>query len=374
MLDSGMRTRATRENARGMEGPMLPRARNLLIAGIAVCCASALSAEPALFEASFLMHAFGNADSSSDYWEYMRLPAGCHRRYGSGSSSSSSSNGPGLETHGSCHIWNMYGKPATGSGLLSLIAIGGGPSGVALPQSAFGITTYEDWPSAELTTYATLRNASASFFAGSGPAASGTVTMMGMGPRKGSWIIRPGGHAFGGPMAVLGWHGAYNSYTVPGKAGAYRGTVSWNMIAALGRERLPLTAMGAGPDPMNPHTITGMYVNTLAGVTNTVTAYGTGTPWTTGEVIVYAKGGNATTVMRRRGFDTTSITSLGARVRNIQLVTPALTHWRESNGATDHTGHIGIFNLRIVPEPGAALLLAVGAIALTSLRRARCPD
>jgi hypothetical protein len=351
---------------------MSGRVRGLLFAGIAICCASPVSAEPALFEASFLLHAWGTGSSSSGFWQYVLLPPDCHDWYGSGSSSSSSSsNGPGLETHGSCHLSSQPGKPATGSGLLSLLAVSGGPSGVALPQSAFGITTYDEWPSAHVTAYATLRNAAASFFAGSGPAASGTVTKTGMAPREGSWIIRPAGHAFGGPMAVLGHLGAYESFMVSGKPGTYRGTMSWNMIAALGRERLPVTPMGPAPDPMNPHTNTGMFVNTVAGVTNTYTAYGTGTPWTTGDVTVYAEEGSWMTVMRRSGFDTTSVTSLGNRVRNIQLVTPALTHWRESNGTTDPTGHIGILNLRIVPEPGAALLLALGAIALAGLRSAR---
>jgi hypothetical protein len=347
---------------------MSRRVQGLLFAGIAICSASVVSAEPALFGASFSLHAWGNGSSSSAFWQYVLLPPDCHDWYDSGSSSSSSSNGPGLETHGSCHLSTQPGKPATGSGLLSLLAVSGGPSGVALPQSAFGITTYDEWRST--TAYATLRNAAASFFAGSGPAASGTVTKTGMAPREGSWIVRPGGHAFGGPMAVLGQLGTYASF-MGWQPGTYRGTMSWNMIAALGRERLPVTPMGPAPDPMNPHTNTGMFVNTVAGVTITYTAYGTGTPWTTGAVTVYAEEGSWMTVMRRSGFDTTSVTSLGNRVRNIQLVTPALTHWREPDGTTNHTGHIGVIDLRIVPEPGAALLLALGAIALAGLRSAR---
>jgi hypothetical protein len=256
----------------------------------------------------------------------------------------------------------MYPKPATGSGVLSLVPTGTGPPGIVLPQSAFGITTYEEWPYST-TTYATFHNAAASFFAGAGPAASGTLTKTGTGVRGGSWIIQPGEHAFGGPMGILGQIGAYSVFSLPPQTGYYRGYASWNMIKALGRERL------GGPDPLNPYTKTAMFVNVTAGVTATTTTYGTGTPWTTGRVTVYAPDAYFTTVMRRSGYDTTSVTSLGDNVRNIQLVTPALTHWRASGRPTYNTGHIGILKLQIVPEPGPVLMFAVGAGVLTLLHR-----
>jgi hypothetical protein len=72
----------------------------------------------------------------------------------------------------------------------------------------------------------------------------------------------------------------------------------------------------------------------------------------------------ASFIMHAFGNDTT--TTGGAR--NLQLVTPALTHWI-GPGFQDHTGHIGILRLQIVPEPGALLLLAAGAGALALLRR-----
>jgi len=53
-------------------------------------------------------------------------------------------------------------------------------------------------------------------------------------------------------------------------------------------------------------------------------------------------------------------------VRNIQLVTPALTHWI---GGDYHTGHIAILKMEFVPEPHAVLLLAAGVGALVVLRR-----
>jgi len=326
-----------------------------------------------MFEASFIMHAFGEGESISGVYyplSFMSIPAACALPLETSSTSSSSGYGPVLETHGFCHAFTMSGKPATGSGALSVVPTGTGPSGVALPQSAFGITTTQVWPSSYLTTYATFRNAAGSFFAGGGPAAAGTVRKKGQGNFAGSWTIQPGEHAFGGPMGLLGRLGAYQLYTVTGKAGTYAGSMSWNMIKGLGRERLGSSPMGPGPDPMNPYTNTGMFVNTLAGATHTYTLYGTGTPWTTGAVTVYALAGSFTTVMRRSGFDTTSTTSMGDTVRNIQLVTPALTHWRGSGGANDHTGHIGVLRLQIVPEPGGVLLLAVGVGVLIALRSA----
>jgi hypothetical protein len=170
-------------------------------------------------------------------------------------------------------------------------------------------------------------------------------------------------------MGILGRLGAYEAFTVPTQTGYYQGYASWNMIKALGRERLPTTVMGAGPDPLNPYTNTGTFMNTLAGVTATTTLYGTGTPWTTGHVTLYAPDGYFTTVMRRSGFDTTSVTSLGDTVRNIQLVTPALTHWRASGRPTYNTGHIGILKLQVVPEPSSVFMLAVGAGVLVALHR-----
>ena len=344
----------------------MPRqTRHLLCGGIALVFASAAHADPAMFQASFILHAWGEGKSISGVYNpftYMPIPADCHA-FLHAHDASVSDSGPVLETHGSCHLSTMYAKSATGSGVLSQVPTGTGPAGIVLPQSAFGITTYEEWPTVYLTTYATFHNAAASFFAGSGPAAGGTVTKTGMGPPDGTWIIQPGEHAFGGPMGILGQLGAYEAFTVSTQTGYYQGYASWNMIKALGRERL------GGPDPLNPYTNTVTFMNTLAGVTATTTLYGTGTPWTTGHVTLYAPDGYFTTVMRRSGYDTTSVTSLGDTVRNIQLVTPALTHWRDSGGATYNTGHVGVFRLHIVPEPGSVLMLAVGAGVLVGLRR-----
>ena len=60
----------------------------------------------------------------------------------------------------------------------------------------------------------------------------------------------------------------------------------------------------------------------------------------------------------------------GPPVRNIQIVTPALTHW-QGVFVNSHTGHIGILKLRVVPEPGAVLLLAAGGGVLALLYQVR---
>jgi hypothetical protein len=50
-------------------------------------------------------------------------------------------------------------------------------------------------------------------------------------------------------------------------------------------------------------------------------------------------------------------------------VTPGLTHWLGGTVDDDHTGHIGILSLQVLPEPTALLLLAAGVGALVGLHR-----
>ena len=91
----------------------------------------------------------------------------------------------------------------------------------------------------------------------------------------------------------------------------------------------------------------------------------TGFAWTTGEILVTARVGGFTTTMQRTGYDDRTAMGLG----NIQLVTPVLTHWVGASPG-DHTAQIGVLKLHFVPEPGAGLLLAAGAVALQLLHRA----
>jgi hypothetical protein len=217
-------------------------------------------------------------------------------------------------------------------------------------------------------TYATFTNLAGSFFAGGGPAAAnGVKTHTGMGHQTGRWVIRAGANGFGGALGFLGRYGLVGNFVVSGKVGTYEGTSSRVMIPDLGR---PQYNTPIGYTPMgktrwaNPYIKTNFWVNNVNSNTVAIQARGTGTLWTTGSVTVYATQGSFTTILHRAGHDT--ITPSG--VRNLQLVTPALTHWI-SPGSQDHTGHIGVLKLQIIPEPGAVLLLAAGATALALLRR-----
>lgn len=267
------------------------------------------------------------------------------------------------------------GVPATGSG--SLVSGGvtvGGPIG--LPQSAFvapGITgflpTY--YPYLQSWTYATFAARAGSFFTGGGPAAGGTNVKSGMGQTSGDWVVRPGTNAFGGVMGTLGRYGAVVQYKVTAKADTYEGTGSWVMVPPLGRERyatpIATTGMGKTTAWQNPDQNTNVYTNNLNGNTSGLAIRGTATGWTTGTVAVYAQAGVFQTILQRTGFDTATGTGTD-RVRNIQLVTPLLSHWI-GPGFQTHTGQIGILKLTITPEPEAMLLLAAGAGLLALLYR-----
>jgi len=120
--------------------------------------------------------------------------------------------------------------------------------------------------------------------------------------------------------------------------------------------------MGKTTAWQNPFIKSNTYTNNLNGNTSALIARGTGTLWTTGMVTLYAKAGVQDTIHRRTGFDT--VTAGG--VRNIQLVTPTLTHW-VGPGFQGHTGQMGILNLTITPEPEALLMLAAGGGVLALL-------
>jgi hypothetical protein len=202
-------------------------------------------------------------------------------------------------------------------------------------------------------TYATFVNAAGSFFQDGGAAAgAGFVNKTAVtGMSAGTWRIIAGRNAFGGVMGLLGQYGATGKYTITGKTGTYSGTSSWNMVKAIGR---------SAADTMNPYTKTDKwYKQTKNGVKkSTITAIGTGTLWTTGQVAGFNKTGAYFTIHYRTGFDNRTPGGKG----HIQLVTPTLTHWL-SPGFNTHTAQIGFLNLK-VPEPGAVLLLAAGCGAL----------
>jgi hypothetical protein len=300
---------------------------------VLACTAFATSAKAGatLYQASFVVHAFGNDDLG--YSAQMPI-----------------------------------GKAAVGSGTIPVTPTGTAPAPVALPQSAFAVTTDAYWPIYPPTTfywtYATFANAAGGFFAGGGPAAGkGMISHKGNGNRVGSWIIHEGENAFGGTLGLLGKMGAFAQFQIKTSGpsvplpGTFTGTTSWNMIRALGR---------SGMDSLNPYTNTGTFNNKSGSTMTTYTKFGSGTPWTTGTVTVVATEGSLSTSFRRSGYDTT--TASGARI--IQLVTPTLTHWKRGHGRPfNHTGHIAVLKIQLVPEPNSLAMFAAGACALLLLRR-----
>jgi hypothetical protein len=245
----------------------------------------------------------------------------------------------------------------------------GTPPGIALQQSAFGVTTTgfppNPWvPYLQTWTYATFVNAAGSFFAGGGAAAdagyNNKTAMTGMGTGTGTWRIRAGVNAFGGAMGLLGKYGSVGMYTITGKTGTYQGTSSWAMVPPIGR---PLygTIIGYGdmgtPIYQNPYSKTDMWYKTTpkgAVKVSTLRAVGEATLWTTGQVGAFAKTGAYYTSHWRTGYDNRAAGGLG----NIQLVTPSVNHWL-SPGWNTHSAQVGMLKIQ-VPEPSAVLLLAAG--------------
>jgi hypothetical protein len=87
-------------------------------------------------------------------------------------------------------------------------------------------------------------------------------------------------------------------------------------------------------------------------------------PWTTGMAEVTATGGPQVTILQRTGYDNRTPAGAG----NIQLVSPALTRWK--NRQSDyHTGSIATLKLSFVPEPKGWLMFVAGVCTLALLYR-----
>jgi hypothetical protein len=322
---------------------------------LSIGLASLAQARPEMFQASFIMHAFGNDVTTGTFYPYsvtvfIAMPLGhnCQLPYTvSGSGQTGYCNSATLQ----------MGVPATGSGVLKLKPRK--TNSIMLPQSAFGVTATGFLPSfppyLQSHTYATFVNAAGRLFAGGGAAALGYNNKTGTSTwTRGTWHIRAGENAFGGAMELLGKLGAKAKFSVTGLPGTYEGTSSWNMIQALGR---------SASDIMNPYTNTGKFYNAVNQNYSTFVKIGSGTLWTTGSVSIIARTGTFLTILHHTGYDNRTSMGLG----NIQLVTPGLTHWISPSFA-NHTGHIGILKIQ-VPEPSGWLLLAAGVGALVLLRR-----
>jgi hypothetical protein len=351
---------------------MLHHTRAIAVGIFSLGLALGAQAGPAMFNASFIFHAWGNDITSGTAYPYNTntfnaVPLG----HDCQSFDPYTPNGAPSPRY--CELTILReGVPATGSGTL---VTGGATVGapVGLPQSAFGIDitgfnrTY--YPYIQSWTYANFVNDAGAFFAGGGAAAGkGVVTHSGMGQQSGQWYIHEGDRGFGGVMGLLGFYGVKSAkWIVLGKVGTFVNTNSnWDMVTPLGREQYAtptaFTPMGKATNWLNPHTYPNTGTNNVNGNTTRWTVDGWGTPWTTGTVTLYAKAGYFTTIHVRTGYDT--VTAGG--VRNLQLVTPGLVHWI-GVGFQGHTGHIGILTLQITPEPGAILLLGAGGGTLALL-------
>lgn len=313
----------------------------LLLVVVWLTLAAPAAAGPAMYDASFIMHAWGNDITSrppfNTSW-FIPMPVGttgCAPYY------------PYSPSYHPCLPASQRGHPATGMGLISVATTGTGPAPIAFPKSAFGVTTVGFWPNPRpdwyYTTYATLKNDVGSFFAGGGPTVYTFTTFAGS--HTGIWYIQPGPNRFGGSLGLLGKFGARWEFLMGGTS--FAGTSSWNMMKALGR--------GPG-DPDHTYTNTGKFYNAAGTRTITYTAIGKGTLWTTGVVTAAVIGTPGwISILHRSGYDTTT----PGGIRNIQLVTPALTHWNGYSGFEHASIHIGILTVH-VPEPSHYLLLASG--------------
>jgi hypothetical protein len=351
---------------------MLVRTLRLLgVGALALGFALSAQAAPAMFEASFLFHAWGNDISSgatSPYstndWTAAPLGYDCQHAEPYTTNGAPSSR--------FCSNAKMQkGHPVTGMWSRSIGT--GTPPNITLQQSDLGTAGVTGFlitfpPYLQSWTYATFVNAAGSFFAGGGAVAGPYGSGMGTGAYNnktgklgsGTWRIKAGKNQFGGAMGLLGKYGAVGKYTITGMTGTYNGTSSWAMVPDVGRPRYN-TQIGTGamgtPIWQNPFSKTDMWYKTTpkgAVKVSTLLAIGSGTLWTTGQVGNFAKTGAYYTSQWRTGYD--NRTSMG--YGNIQLVTPTLTHWL-SPGFNTHTAQMGILRIS-VPEPGAVLLLAAG--------------
>jgi hypothetical protein len=336
---------------------MLGFFRSVSCGALLAALTTSAHAGPEMFQASFVLHAFGNDITSgslppyaSNDWTALPLGHDCEDAY------PYTANGA-TAPHYCDPATRQAGQPAAGSG--TLVPGTGSPASIAVPQSALGITTVGALPLRsgylQSDTYATFVNGSGAFFAGGGPGSILRYYGCGPGPTLCPLVIHNGPNRFGGAMPLLGRLGGAVKWVASEVSGTFVATSSWNMILALGRNVLG--------DPMNPYTNTGMFYNEVMSWTFTTWKYAKGTRWTTGQVGAFATTNAYYTVLYRTGYDNRTADGLG----RIQLVTPALTRWT-SGGWSENTGHIGILTIQ-VPEVHGLLLLTAGIGALLGLRR-----
>ena len=319
-------------------------------------------AAPEMFAASFILHARGNDISSgtappytANDWTALPLGYDCQHAspYTTNGAPSSRYCTPARRQRGhpatgrTITTWGRRVAPARNIGT-------GTPPKIQLQQSDLtlnGVTGYlpTHTPYLEQHTYATIVNAAGSFVAGGGAATTYSFTTYLAG-----WAIRPGANAFGGVMGLLGKLGHAFIIDVA-LSHPSSGTSSFAIMPVVGR---------SGTEGVTTQT---NYIWNKLGTPVTVVRKAHGTFWTTGRVHA-SIGTDTDTPMwhsTRTGYDNRTP---GGRGR-IQLVTPTLAH-RVGPMSNYHvqSAQIGMLTIQ-VPEPGAVLLLAVGAGVLVVLRR-----
>jgi len=350
---------------------MLSHIRGIAAAIAILGLALSAQAGPAMFDASYILNLFGNDITSGTQYPYnIYLQVAAPLGYDCQIPTPYTPNGA-PETRYCSPGMRAVGAPATGMGYLSAVPGTGGS--ITLPTSAFGIDTTGFlpiyYPYLQSNTFAEFVNAAGQFFAGGGAAAGQTTVIhSGKGHRAGTWIVHEGKNGFGGAMGLLGRWGANYRFVIPGKPGTYVGYAPGGGVKAFGRVMYATptqyTAMGKTTNWANPHVTTIIATNNVNGNMASSLSRNSATIWTTGSARVYARAGGFPTIVFRSGYDT--VTSGG--VRNIQLVSPQLSHWI-SAGFSGHGGGVNMLTLRITPEPGALLLLAAGAGSLALLYR-----
>jgi hypothetical protein len=289
---------------------------------------------------------------------------------------------PGLPTKGGGPGPVQVGNPVVGSGIAGLTPMTGAQAGFKLnPMPGLSVTTNLDgfgmrrttlgefnniFPYVYSYTYATLRNATGTFFQGGGPGPFTVVYKQGANTvaqavAKHRTAGANAGNQFGGVMRLLGQLTTKVCYFRNG--GCSLGENNWR-YDAIGTSAYTSAGMVTkGYLAL----YSAMYYHTALMQASTIMVVGSRFPWTTGSVTVTATGrGPHKTVVRRAGYD--SRTALGKGT--IQLVTPILTRWLQP-AANFETGGIGILNLQFVPEPGKWMLLVAGLSTLGILYRAR---
>lgn len=264
------------------------------------------------------------------------------------------------------------GLPLTGGGVLvttgnaSTTRATSSPRGFTIPMSnlsrvtsgaSFLSTTWLPLPFGVAQfnfeiEYANLRNDSGAFSNGGGP---GTFSVS----HSARAYVKAGKNQFGGTMRLLG---QYRTNRGMESATTSVGATPWNLqyIGAGAMTLLSEVTGGLKYYTMisRAYRYPGKFGYSPRSVTISVF------PWTTGMAEVNAFSGPQETILKRTGYDNRTPAGVG----NIQLVSPALTRWKNPFGDY-YTGSIATLKLTFIPEPEAWLMLVAGVCALGLLYR-----